>query len=144
MRITNLCLILGIAISLLACQTTEQNPQKPTETQVAMVGNDRDKHGCKASAGYIWSELKGECVRIWEVATTIYYKKPQGNTYQGIYAIILPDSSRIETYENQHLIWERKGNLPVWENKEFNKTLTQTDSIYAPNDSVSFPIWVME
>ncbi len=123
------------------CQQTLTESKRPTPI---LVGNDADEHGCKASAGYTWCELKQECVRVWEVGTTIYYKKPQGNTYQGIYAIILPDSSRIETYENQHLIWERKGNLPVWENKEFNKTLTQTDSIYAPNDSVSFPIWVME
>lgn len=31
-----------------------------------IVGNDADEHGCKASAGYTWSVLKNECVRIFE------------------------------------------------------------------------------
>ncbi len=32
-----------------------------------IVGNDRDKHGCIGSAGYIWSVLKKECVRSFEL-----------------------------------------------------------------------------
>lgn len=27
------------------------------------VGGDSDKHGCKGSAGYTWSELKKECIQ---------------------------------------------------------------------------------
>ena len=32
-----------------------------------IVGNDSDEHGCKASAGYIWSALKKECIRVFEL-----------------------------------------------------------------------------
>lgn len=30
------------------------------------TGGDRDKHGCTASAGYTWSVIKNECVRLFE------------------------------------------------------------------------------
>jgi hypothetical protein len=35
-----------------------------------IVGNDKDKHGCIGSAGYIWSVLKKECVRTFELKHT--------------------------------------------------------------------------
>ena len=33
----------------------------------AVVGGDRDEHGCIGSAGYQWCEKLGECVRPWEI-----------------------------------------------------------------------------
>jgi len=42
----------------------EINQKQNKENQA--VGDDRDKHGCIGSAGYIWSEDKKECVRPWE------------------------------------------------------------------------------
>lgn len=116
MRITNLCLIIGIAISILACQATEQNPPKPTETQVVMVGNDRDKHGCKASAGYIWSELKGECVRIWEVGSPIEYRLNQQGEVHKSFLIMSADSTQLEFfYQGQQLFNRVEGTL-TWQN----------------------------
>lgn len=141
-------LLFGCLLCCLACasckKTATTETSKANTPSIQLVGNDSDEHGCKASAGYTWSELKGECVRVWEVGQTIYYKKPQGNTVQGIFAIFSPDSTHIETYEVQHIIWERKEKLPIFENKVLNKTLTLTDSIYPLNDSVNFPIWVLE
>jgi hypothetical protein len=37
--------------------------EKPAEK---LVGNDEDKYGCKASAGYSWCEIKQKCLRVWE------------------------------------------------------------------------------
>lgn len=31
-----------------------------------MVGNDKDIHGCIASAGYVWNETSQKCERPWE------------------------------------------------------------------------------
>jgi len=33
-----------------------------------LAGNDRDSHGCIASAGYSWCPEKGKCLRVWEEA----------------------------------------------------------------------------
>lgn len=49
-------------INLLAQQkaNTANNPE-------IMVGNDRDSHGCIGSAGYVWSALKKNCIRTFEM-----------------------------------------------------------------------------
>jgi hypothetical protein len=44
----------------------EQNEKDIFEDDVAIVGNDRDEHGCIGSAGYTWCESKQKCLRIWE------------------------------------------------------------------------------
>lgn len=35
------------------------------------VGADEDAHGCKASAGYTYSALRGQCLRPWEEGITL-------------------------------------------------------------------------
>ena len=42
--------------------------QKPT---APLVGADKDVHGCIASAGYTYSVVRQECVRVWEVGTAL-------------------------------------------------------------------------
>lgn len=32
----------------------------------AVLGGDRDSHGCVGSAGYTWSEVRQSCIRLWE------------------------------------------------------------------------------
>ncbi len=41
-------------------------PQPPTNDTPPIVGGDKDEHGCIGSAGYIWCESLGECIRPWE------------------------------------------------------------------------------
>jgi hypothetical protein len=36
------------------------------EFAVEIVGNDRDAHGCIGTAGYTWSQIRQECIRIFE------------------------------------------------------------------------------
>lgn len=36
--------------------------------QSSIVGNDKDSHGCIASAGYQWCHKENSCVRSWELA----------------------------------------------------------------------------
>lgn len=54
-----------------ACNSTTSHKNSPTTTDTLtatepMVGADRDKHNCIASAGYTWSAVKQNCVRIFE------------------------------------------------------------------------------
>ena len=42
-----------------------------TTAQTPTVGADRDKHGCIGSAGYQWSALIGQCVRLFEQAVRL-------------------------------------------------------------------------
>ncbi|NTV44673.1 MAG: META domain-containing protein [Candidatus Yonathbacteria bacterium] len=43
-------------------------PKENGDTPVPIVGGDSDEHGCKASAGYSWCEVKNKCLRPWEEA----------------------------------------------------------------------------
>lgn len=36
--------------------------------QEQVVGNDKDEHGCIASAGYQWCASQQQCIRPWELA----------------------------------------------------------------------------
>jgi hypothetical protein len=60
-----------VGLFVVACNpnttTTPTTVSTPTVPESApMVGNDQDAHGCKASAGYTWSVVKNECIRIFE------------------------------------------------------------------------------
>lgn len=45
--------------------TEEEDSENKTEKKV-VLGNDKDVNGCVTSAGYKWSLLKNECVRVFE------------------------------------------------------------------------------
>ena len=54
---------LALAALLAAC-----SPQGQSTNPVAapVVGSDRDAHGCIGSAGYTWSNVRNQCIRIFE------------------------------------------------------------------------------
>jgi predicted amidohydrolase YtcJ len=47
-------------------QTVFEHPDMELKPD-AVVGGDRDEHGCIGSAGYQWCEKLGKCVRPWEL-----------------------------------------------------------------------------
>ncbi|WP_429234462.1 hypothetical protein [Aeromonas salmonicida] len=53
--------LMAASLLLAACSTPTQH----------MVGNDQDIHGCRASAGYQWSALTNQCVRLFEQAVRL-------------------------------------------------------------------------
>ena len=52
-----LFLFLVVIGCLEGCASQQKHP---------LVGADRDAHGCIGSAGYVWSEVYGKCIRPWE------------------------------------------------------------------------------
>ena len=62
-------------LALGACSHTEvvPNPVSP-ETKPAIVGADKDAHGCLPSAGYTWCAKMNQCVRPWELAEAKGFK----------------------------------------------------------------------
>ena len=64
---------LMFGLLLFGCPGGEQAPaeevtpaEETPETPPVIVGNDSDEHGCIGSAGYVWCESLGECIRPWE------------------------------------------------------------------------------
>ncbi len=56
-----LSIFLLLILAIVSCANV------PT-TQPNIVGNDRDAHGCIASAGYMWCAQTAQCERPWELA----------------------------------------------------------------------------
>jgi hypothetical protein len=65
--------ILFLSLLLLAAcsNSTKKTNGATAKDEPQMVGSDRDDHGCIGSAGYQWSVLKNECVRLFEVGTRL-------------------------------------------------------------------------
>lgn len=77
---------------------------KEVEETATIVGADQDEHGCKASAGYQWSELRKECVRPFELPMSIL--SPDKTTQTGV--LFSADSSQVEIFSiDGHFILER-------------------------------------
>lgn len=72
-----------------ACST--QAVEKPS------FGADRDMHNCIASAGQSWSQLRQECVQVFDVAD-IRLSDPDNKTL-AIYAILSPDKQQAEVFK---------------------------------------------
>ena len=60
--------------------TTSTLPVVTTVTTKVLIGGDKDSHGCLASAGYTWCQIKNKCLRTWEeackISTTTTTKPP--------------------------------------------------------------------
>lgn len=65
-------LLLTMAVALSSCatmpRTHEHYPHRDRKRgqYERPVGGDRDRHGCLPSAGYTWSVLYNDCVRLFE------------------------------------------------------------------------------
>lgn len=93
-----------------AQQKVSEEPQTDNvNVEKSLVGNDRDDHGCIASAGYQWSELLQDCIRPFEKGTRL--KSTHESTIVAAYLVFNADSSKVELYlpkEKSHPILNRK------------------------------------
>lgn len=80
-------MIVSSLFVLSACSTSRQT--KP--------GSDRDKHGCIPSAGYTWSEVRKECVRVFEVGTRLN-NAADTVASTAAFAVFSADSSKVELF----------------------------------------------
>ncbi len=58
--------IMSIIFASLSTLSYSQTETKSAETLPPLVGGDTDAHGCKPSAGYTFSVIKNDCVRLFE------------------------------------------------------------------------------
>ncbi|MBP5403759.1 MAG: hypothetical protein J6Y17_01555 [Elusimicrobiaceae bacterium] len=65
-------ILLLVALVLLVVLVIVYIPFTPSQTAEPRVGADRDAHSCIASAGYTYSAVRGECIRLWEAGTALF------------------------------------------------------------------------
>ena len=103
-----LTILCGI-IAFSSCSTSKQG----------LLGNDKDKHGCIASAGYTWSEVRKDCIRTFETGTRLNNAiNPKATT--AAFAVFSSDSSVTELFlpgSSHNPLLLKSGNN--WKNKTF-------------------------
>lgn len=136
-------ILFALSILTFGCGQPKANQVKSdAQTAPGMVGNDRDDHGCIGSAGYTWSALKNECVRLFEVGirldpkdasldpTTsvfIVFKSPDN---LGKAEVFVPGSIGAQIFEKQPQSSNSEG---VW--KGGNMVLKLAKGVYTLEDS---------
>ena len=114
MKVVSMCLICAGAL-LTGCgnggkKEAETSERKENE---AVVGSDKDEHGCIASAGYTWSEVQKDCIRLWEKGVRMNAVDDAGKT---LFLVFSPDSTQVELFFSEegvsNEILDRRG-LPA-------------------------------
>ncbi len=131
------CLTASSFIILFSGNTTSVLAQttKTMNEKEHLVGADQDEHGCKPSAGYTWSIIQHQCVRIWEVGIRLDPVPWDWPKNAGIGPVRLPaflifskDQRKVELFiPGEPATILNRRNLKVgycWTNRQ-NLTLTQ-------------------
>ncbi|UHO40551.1 hypothetical protein H5J24_11640 [Chryseobacterium capnotolerans] len=97
------------------------------------AGSDKDKHGCKGSAGYTFSVIKNDCVRIFE--EKIQLKEVDNKkTYTSNASVILSeDGKKAEIFlpsSDGSLVLDKIASKKVVAYKKGKYTLTKNKNAY--------------
>lgn len=89
---------------------------------VMSVGGEKDSHGCLSSAGYQWSEVRKDCIRIFEDGIQLISVTDKDATLAA-YAVFSSDSSLVEVFipgVDKNPILRKQGKAGYWsENPKF-------------------------
>lgn len=72
----------------MAAESATLHPQQ-------LPGGDRDSHGCIGSAGYTWSEVQKDCIRLWEKGIRLESTDGKNRT---AFIVFAPDSMQVELF----------------------------------------------
>lgn len=93
-KMMSVCLACAGALLAGCGNSREKNAAAETE-KTEIVGDDKDEHGCIASAGYTWSEVQKDCIRLWEKGVRLASVDDAENT---LFIVFSPDSTQIELF----------------------------------------------
>ena len=79
----NSLLLAVLVLSLVSCKKFDQDVEPELIKKQALLDTitsvDKDENGCLDGAGYFWSSLNKECIKIYESAITLYPQTNQNN-----------------------------------------------------------------
>lgn len=119
----NYILVIFSFLLLSSCKLTDDKPlidsKKDGKTIVdsTLVGADKDENGCLASAGYTYSKVNNECVRVFTGIQLNPYEdtKNEDPTFS-IYVLFSEDGNQAELFmpSEESLILTRKSEGMPW------------------------------
>lgn len=124
-------LMLLSIFTLASCNSSKkEKKQQPVETK-ELVGNDVDAHGCRASAGYMWSAMQKKCIRPFKLPIKMI-SVGDATSKSGAFAQFNADSTQVELFATpwaKGIILERRQTASgyVWDTKEKNTPLLKQE-----------------
>lgn len=85
--------LLSMACIMSACSHVPPNTAAAAASgaMVPVAGADSHAHGCKASAGYTWSVVRSECIRIFESGLVFQpYPAPTQGAVLAAFVVLAP------------------------------------------------------
>ncbi|MBS1570928.1 MAG: hypothetical protein JST62_00830 [Bacteroidetes bacterium] len=94
--------ILMSAFAMTACNSAKNNTSKTNNEQTketTKMGGKKDKHGCLASAGETWSQLKQNCIQIFSVGQRLNpIETKDGEAVISAFVLFNDDKSEVELF----------------------------------------------
>ncbi|MGV9003794.1 hypothetical protein [Flavobacterium sp.] len=86
-----------------SCKMADEKPEsevlKQLESKETMKSVDKDENGCLASAGYIWSKLNKECIKLFTGVQLNPIDKPQNDDEtKSAYIMFNADANQAELF----------------------------------------------
>lgn len=136
-----ICMLKHLAFAaLFLCACTQNTPPTTPQVPPRVVGGDQDAHGCKGSAGYTWSVLKNECIRVFESGIRLNPKAAQLDQSLSAFVVFKTetDDAQAELYlpgQNQSLLLTKApdNGAGTWKNEQY--TLSQWKGMYTLQDA---------
>lgn len=95
------------------------------EQKPIIVGGDRDAHGCIGSAGYTYSKVKKDCIRVFEQKIKLNEVNPTKDYETSATVVLSNDKKKAEIFlaeEKESIILRKKGKSQDWKNKIYTLT----------------------
>lgn len=94
--------IIPVLAILISCQgttkTTDAKASSETKAEAPLVGGEKDEHGCLTSAGYTWSEIRKDCIRLFEAGIRLNPTNDSESHETSGFLVFSNDSSKVELY----------------------------------------------
>lgn len=137
----------SLVLCISACTETPKKEAAQTATtemvtvvEPPIVGGDSDEHGCKASAGYTWSVVKNECIRVFEADIRLDAKAADLDKTTSAFIVFKSetDQAQAELYlpsekKSVLLAQDKNNGAGKWTNETY--VLTQWKGMYTLEDS---------
>jgi hypothetical protein len=117
----NLFLALIVFFAFLSCKLTDQKNESESEVPVSkgiVEGVDKDEYGCLASAGYTWSKINKECVKIFSGIQLLPFNQPDTeDEAMCAYVLFSEDGNLAEVFlptQTKTIVLSRKTKNEPW------------------------------
>ena len=105
-------------------EDTTKIPVAKETSSTPMPGSDRDEHGCIGSAGYTWSVLRKECIRIFEAGIRLNPTDAVADKRTSAFVVFDKYEGKAEVYipgqPGSVILEYGKKNSEIWINEDWH------------------------